>query len=98
MRRASGLQNLPVARANRLAGEETFAWWCERLKLPKPVRNFRFHKTRRFEIDWAWPDLRMGIDIQGGIWNGGKHGRPSGIVRACRCGWFIPHERWPGCG
>jgi hypothetical protein len=49
-----------------------------------PQRNYRFHPMRRFEIDWAWPEQKVGVEIQGGIWiPGGKgaHSRPMNIVR-----------------
>jgi hypothetical protein len=62
-------------------GEEAFGFWCRALKLPTPQRNFRFHPTRKFEIDWAWPQYLIGVEIQGGIWVGGAHARPMNIVR-----------------
>jgi len=68
-----------VTRHNK--GEEAFLFWCKALKLPIPVRNFRFHTTRKFEIDWAWPALKIGVEIQGGIWVGGAHARPMNIAR-----------------
>lgn len=62
-------------------GEESFLFQVKLLQLPEPARNFRFHPVRKWEIDFAWPELRMGIEIQGGVWSGGKHGRGSGIVK-----------------
>lgn len=46
-----------------------------------PERNHRFHPTRRWEIDFAWPEYRVGLEIQGGIWIGGAHARPMNIER-----------------
>jgi very-short-patch-repair endonuclease len=80
---SSGRTSQAGSRAKRGSNraEEAFAYWCRALKLPMPQRNFRFHPTRRFEIDWAWPTLKVGIEIQGGIWVGGAHARPMNIVR-----------------
>ena len=45
----------------------------------------RFHATRRWRIDLlvgdasGWPGVA--VEIQGGIWTGGKHGRGSGLVK-----------------
>lgn len=61
-------------------GEESFAAWAKRLNLPAFERNFRFHPDRKLEIDFAWPALKLGLEIQGGVWNAGKHGRPLGIM------------------
>ena len=58
---------------------------------PKPEREYRFHPTRRWRFDycWRWPEAtaRQGfgvcvaLEVQGGIWSRGKHGRGSGIVK-----------------
>ena len=65
-------------------------------KLPRPVPEFAFHPTRKFRLDWAWPDARLGLEVDGGIWSGGAHGRGTGIVRdqektnlAAGLGWRI---------
>jgi hypothetical protein len=44
----------------------------------------RFHPTRRWRIDLTvhqdgWPPVA--VEIQGGIWTGGKHGRGSGLMK-----------------
>lgn len=62
-------------------GEEGFLFQCRLLGIAEPQRNWRFHETRRWEIDFAWPELRIGVEIQGGVWSGGKHGRGAGIVK-----------------
>lgn len=46
-----------------------------------PVRNHRFHPLRKWELDFAWPTWRVGLEIQGGIWIGGAHARPTNILR-----------------
>jgi very-short-patch-repair endonuclease len=62
-------------------GEEAFAFWCKALKMQKPTRNYRFHPKRKFEIDWCWPKLKIGCEIDGGVWTRGAHGHPKGILR-----------------
>lgn len=34
-----------------------------------------------YRLDFAWPDLRIGVEVNGGVWSGGAHGRPKGILR-----------------
>lgn len=59
---------------------------------PKPEREHRFHPVRKWRFDFAWVDAldkfpfeppreRTALEIQGGIWNRGKHGRGSGILK-----------------
>ncbi len=46
-----------------------------------PVREYRITETRRFRWDYAWPEYRVALEQQGGVWSRGAHGRGTGIVR-----------------
>ncbi len=47
-----------------------------------PVVNFQFlrHLGRGFEIDRAWPDLKVGVELQGGTWSTSKDGHNRGSL------------------
>src|ERR1700677_3981126 len=62
-------------------GERTLALQCMADGLPRFWQNYRFHAKRKFEIDLAWPDQKVGIEIDGGIFNGKAHGSVTGILR-----------------
>ena len=49
--------------------------------LPIPTLQFRALPSRRFRWDMAWIDHRLLLEVQGGVWTGGKHGRGSGILK-----------------
>lgn len=49
--------------------------------LPSPESEYRFHPTRRWRLDYAWPDIKLGLEVDGGLWIRGKHGRGAGIVK-----------------
>jgi hypothetical protein len=34
---------------------------------------------RRWRLDFAWPGDKVGVEVQGGLWTGGKHARGAGI-------------------
>ncbi len=45
---------------------------------PDPEREFRFHPTRQWRFDFAWPAYRVAVEIDGGQWmqGGGCHQQP----------------------
>ena len=36
--------------------------------LAKPETEYRFHKTRQWRFDFAWPDYVLAIEAEGGTW------------------------------
>jgi len=49
--------------------------------LPEPETQAKIIPGRKWKWDLAWPSKRLAVEIQGGIWTGGKHGRGAGIVK-----------------
>jgi very-short-patch-repair endonuclease len=49
--------------------------------LPAPETEYRFHPTRKWRFDYAWPDLklRLACEVDGAIWTQGRHARGAGI-------------------
>jgi len=62
---------------------DPFAHMCWKLGLPVPVREFRFSYLRRWRFDYAWPDHKLALEVEGGIWRkgGGAHSHPLNIER-----------------
>lgn len=63
--------------------EENFARYIEVTGLPAPVRQYRFHPVRRWKADFAWPDRKLLVEIEGGTWTGGRHVRGKGFADDC---------------
>lgn len=40
--------------------------------------EYRFHKKRKWIIDYAYPFIKLGIEIEGGVFSGGRHVRGVG--------------------
>ncbi len=59
--------------------EAEFAVQLQALRLPEPVREHRFAPPRRWRFDFAWPDLLVAVEIEGGIFSGGRHTRGAGF-------------------
>lgn len=45
---------------------------------PQPEREYRFHPTRRWRFDFAWPREQISLEYQGGIYTRGGHVRGLG--------------------
>jgi len=48
------------------------------LRVPQPVAELAFHPGRRWRFDFAWPDYRVALEVEGGIWRKGGKGAHSG--------------------
>lgn len=44
------------------------------------VKELRFHPVRKWRFDYAIPRVRIAIEVEGGIWTGGRHIHPSGFL------------------
>jgi hypothetical protein len=47
-------------------------------------RYLKSKRSKRYRLDFAHPDSRIGIEIQGGVYNRGRHVTGSGYERDCR--------------
>ncbi len=71
-----------------------FVGMCVAAGLPAPVPEFRFHPTRKWRFDFAWPDVpilimrgnsggfccRLAMEIDGAVWKQGRHTRGAGYI------------------
>jgi very-short-patch-repair endonuclease len=63
-------------------GEELFALNCRLYKLT-PEREYQFHPTRLWRADFAWPEQKILVEIEGGIYTQGRHTRGAGFQEDC---------------
>lgn len=62
--------------------EETqaeFFFLLDTLKITRPVPEYIFHNIRKWRIDFAWPEEKIALEIEGGIFVGGRHSRGAGM-------------------
>ena len=59
--------------------ESAFAAWAQVAALPPWETEYRFSEERKFRLDFAWPAEKVGVELEGGIFSGGRHGRGAGI-------------------
>jgi len=46
-------------------------------------KQYRFHPTRRWKFDNAWPDEMVAVELEGGIFTRGRHTRGQGFHNDC---------------
>lgn len=62
----------------RSDAEVGFAWQVKfATDIDNPLPAYRFDLNRRWEFDFAWPDVHVAVEIEGGIWRGRGRGSPT---------------------
>lgn len=54
---------------------------CRCAGLPAPVAEYRFCPERKWRVDYAWPGLKVALEVEGAVWVQGRHTRGSGFVK-----------------
>lgn len=64
--------------------------------IPQPTYEFVFAPPRKWRFDLAWPEHKLALEVQGGLFVGGGHNRGAYMVqehekrnRAALNGWRI---------
>lgn len=50
------------------------------IDLPGHKKEFRFHPVRRWRFDYAWPDIKIALEVHGGVFTNGRHTRGKGFT------------------
>jgi hypothetical protein len=73
---------------------------CQFARLPVPEAEYPFAKAqkRKWRFDWAWPEQKLALEIQGGAFIGGRHTSGVGFEKdaekfsaAAILGWRVLH-------
>jgi very-short-patch-repair endonuclease len=43
-----------------------------RYQLPQPIREYKFNPIRKWRFDFAWPKIKLAVEIDGGTFGGTK--------------------------
>ena|ERR1700722_17572049 len=78
-----------------------FEAWCLKFAPEQPVPEHYFHPERKWRFDWCFLELKIAIEIQGGIWNNGGHNRGRDYEGDCEkhteaglLGWMMIYVSW----
>ena len=53
---------------------------CKSHGLPEPIFEYEFASPRKWKFDVCW-DGEVALEIEGGVWIGGRHVNPSGFLK-----------------
>jgi very-short-patch-repair endonuclease len=56
---------------------------CQAIGLPQPETEVRFHPTRKWRADFIWRKEKLIVEVDGGVFVGGRHSRGAGIEKDC---------------
>ena len=60
------------------------------------VKEYAFHPVRKWRFDYAFPAHMVAVEVDGGVWTGGRHINPKGYINdmeklntAASMGWLV---------
>jgi hypothetical protein len=60
------------------------------------IRLLTILPPRRWRFDWCWRERRLALEVEGGVWRGGRHTNPIGFIKdiekynaAALAGWTV---------
>ena len=45
------------------------------------VKEFKFHPVRKWRFDYAVPEHKIALEVEGGVWTGGRHTSSVGFMK-----------------
>ncbi len=73
-----------------------FIQLCQQNGIPPPTTEYRFHPVRRWKMDYAWVSAKIALEVEGGVFSGGRHTRGAGFLKDCEkynsaalLGWIV---------
>ena len=79
-----------------LAAKFAWAWFVAGDAEPPCVTEYQFDESRKWRFDFAWPERKVAVEIDGGTYSGGRHVRGKGYEGDCNklnaavmAGWVV---------
>ena len=76
---------------------DSFQLFCQSEGVPMPKREYKFHPTRNWRIDYYFEHdgKRVGLEVEGGAHSGGRHTRGAGFIADIeKYNQFTVHSIW----
>ena len=67
-------------RSNSVQIKDVFTTICKTDLKVECVKEHRFHPKRKWRFDYAIPEYKIALEVEGGVWTGGRHIRAQGFL------------------
>lgn len=54
--------------------------WFHQHKLA-PFAEYKFDESRKWRFDFAWPEWKIALEVQGGLFTNGRHSRGAALLK-----------------
>jgi very-short-patch-repair endonuclease len=61
-------------------GERALETRLKQLGVTGWVQEYEFASDHKWRFDFAFPDRRLAVEVEGGVWSKGRHTRGSGFI------------------
>lgn len=85
-----------AGKKTKAKAKDLFQRWLEDEIGKETEAEFRFYPSRMWRFDYAIPELKIAIEIDGGVWIQGRHNRASSYIKdaeklntAASLGWLV---------
>lgn len=67
-------------RANPVQITDVFTTICKSDLKVVCVKEYKFHPVRKWRFDYAIPEHKIALEVEGGVWTEGRHVRAQGFL------------------
>lgn len=67
-------------RAKTVQITDVFTTICKTDLKVECVKEYKFHPKRKWRFDYAIPTEKIALEVEGGVWTGGRHIRATGFL------------------
>ena len=69
-----------TAKKKKITVTDVFTAICKADLRVECVKEYHFHPTRKWRFDYAIPQHKIAVEVEGGVWTGGRHVNPKGFL------------------
>lgn len=62
-------------------GNPIFMEACRQMLGVEVKAEYRFHPVRKWRFDYALPEYKIALEVEGGVWIGGRHTSSQGFIK-----------------
>jgi hypothetical protein len=72
-----------IKRRKKIEKVDLFPGHIKTVLKQRCVKEYYFHPVRKWRFDYALPELKIAIEVEGGVWSGGRHITGTGFLGDC---------------